>query len=163
MLSPFRGRGFYDVQSEINRVFDEMFGNLTRRAGSQQRQSAEWAPAVDVVNRDGDLVVRAEIPGVKPEEVDVTVHDRVLTISGARKTEQEEERGGYLVRERRYGSFRRSMQLPEGVDESSIKARFDNGVLEVTLQGAAAVREPKRIQIEGAADDSSANGTEGQE
>ena len=161
MLSPFRGRGFYDAQSEMNRVFDEMFGNLTRRATAQQRQTTEWAPAVDVVNRDGDLVVRAEIPGVKPEEVDVTVHDRVLTISGERKIEHEEERGGYLVRERRYGSFRRSMQLPEGVDEGSIKARFENCVLEVTLQGAAAVREPKRIQIEGAAGGSGTNGTEG--
>lgn len=160
MLSPFRGRGFYDVQSEMNRVFDEMFGNLARRTGGQQRQSVEWAPAVDVVNRDGDLVVRAEIPGVKPEEVDVTVHDRVLTISGERKIEQEEERGGYLVRERRYGSFRRSMQLPEGVDETSIKARFENGVLEVILEGAATVREPKRIQIE-ASTDGITEGTEG--
>jgi len=149
MLSPFRGRGFYDVQSEVNRAFDEMFGNMARRPGGQQRQAAEWAPAVDVINRDGNLVVRAEIPGVRPEEVDVTVHDGVLTISGERKVEQEEERGGYLVRERRYGSFRRSMQLPEGVDESAIKARFQHGVLEVTLEGAAAVREPKRIQIEG--------------
>jgi HSP20 family protein len=149
MLSPFRGRGFYDVQSEMNRLFDDMFGNLTRRADSQRRQSSEWAPAVDVLNRGGDLIVRAEVPGVRPEEVDVTVHDRVLTISGERKVEQEEERGGYLVRERRYGSFRRSMQLPEGVDEGDIRARFEEGVLEVTLQGAAAVREPKRIQIEG--------------
>ncbi len=146
------------MQSEVNRVFDEMFGNMPRRAGGQQRQTAEWAPAVDVLNRDGNLVVRAEIPGVRPEEVDVTVHDRVLTISGERKVEQEEERGGYLVRERRYGSFRRSMQLPEGVDESNIKARFQDGVLEVTLEGAAAVREPKRIQIE-APDE--ANGTGG--
>ncbi len=154
MLSPFRGRGFYDVQSEVNRVFDEMFGNIARRPGGQQRQVTEWAPAVDVINRDGNLVVRAEIPGVRPEEVDVTIHDRVLTISGERKVEQEEERGGYLVRERRYGSFRRSMQLPEGVDESNIKARFQDGVLEVTLEGAAAVREPKRIQIEGSSNGS---------
>ena len=51
MLSPFRGRGFYDVQSEVNRAFDEMFGNMARRAGGQQRQAAEWAPAVDVINR----------------------------------------------------------------------------------------------------------------
>ena len=148
MLSPFRGRGFYDVQSEMNRMFDEMFGNMTRR-GDQGRRSGEWAPAVDVVNKDGDLVVRAEIPGVRPEDVDVTVHEGVLTISGERKIEQDDERGGYLVRERRYGSFRRSMQLPQGADEGEIKARFHEGVLEVTLPGLAAVREPKRIQIEG--------------
>ena len=148
-LSPFRSRGFYDVQSEMNRLFDEMFGGLMRRSGGQQRaQVTEWAPAMDVLQRDGDLMVRAELPGVKLEDVDITVHDRVLTISGERKLEEETERGGYYVRERRHGSFRRSMTLPEGVEEDRIRARFQDGVLEVTIEGAAAVREPKRIQIE---------------
>jgi HSP20 family protein len=149
-MSPFRGRGFYDVQSEMNRVFDEMFGGLMRRSGGQQRaQVTEWAPAMDVLQKDGDLMVRAELPGVKLEDVDITIHDRVLTISGERKLEEETERGGYYVRERRHGSFRRSMTLPEGVEEDRIRARFQDGVLEVTIEGAAAVREPKRIQIEG--------------
>jgi HSP20 family protein len=150
-LSPFRGRGFYDLQSEMNRMFDEMFGGLTRgrTARQQSAQASEWAPSMDVLNRDGDLVIRAELPGVKQEDVDITIHDGVLTISGERKEEQEAERGGYYVRERRHGTFRRSMTLPEGVDESSIRARFEDGVLEVMIQGAAAVREPKRIQIEG--------------
>ncbi|MCA1740354.1 MAG: Hsp20/alpha crystallin family protein [Actinobacteria bacterium] len=76
------------------------------------------------------------------------MHERVLTISGERKEEQEQDRGGYYVRERRHGSFRRSMTLPEGVDESGIWARFEDGVLEVTVEGAAAAREPKRVQIE---------------
>jgi HSP20 family protein len=97
-------------------------------------------------------VIRAELPGAKPEDVDVTVQNGVLTISGRREEEREEERGGYLVRERRFGSFRRSLQLPEDVDESKINARFENGVLEVTVQGAAAAREPKRVQIEGPED-----------
>ena len=156
-MSPFRGRGFYDVQSEMNRLFDEMFGSFMRRPGGQQQhqrsQLTEWAPAMDVLQRDGDLVVRAELPGVKLEDVDITVHDRVLTVSGERKVEEETERGGYYVRERRHGTFRRSMTLPEGVDEESIKARFEDGVLEVTIEGAAAVREPKRIQIEGSSDE----------
>ena len=104
---------------------------------------------MDVLQRDGDLMLRAELPGVKLEDVDITVHDRVLTISGERKLEEETERGGYYVRERRHGSFRRSMTLPEGVEEDRIRARFQDGVLEVTIEGAAAVREPKRIQIEG--------------
>jgi HSP20 family protein len=81
--------------------------------------------------------------------VDITVQDRVLTISGVRKVEEETERGGYYVRERRHGSFSRSMTLPEGVNEENIRARFEDGVLEVVIQGAAAVREPRRIQIEG--------------
>ena len=109
----------------------------------------EWAPVIDVVTKDGDLVIRAELPGVKQDDVEITLHNNVLTISGERKAEQEEERGGYHVRERRYGSFSRSLALPEGLDESKIHARYDNGVLEVTVEGAAAVQEPKRIQIEG--------------
>ena len=150
MLSRYRGRGFYDPLSEMNRLFEQMFGGTTRRPeNSQQGASvAEWAPAIDVLENDGDLVIRAEIPGAKPEDVDVTVQSGVLTISGRREEEREEERGGYLVRERRYGSFRRSLQLPEDVDESKINARFENGVLEVRIQGAAAAREPKRVQIE---------------
>jgi HSP20 family protein len=152
MLSPFRGRrGFYDPVGEMNQVFDNMLGGLMRRSGGQQRSEvAEWAPAIDVVTENGDLVVKAELPGVKQEDVDITLQDNVLTVSGQRKAEQEEERGGYYVRERRYGSFSRSLTVPEGVDESKIHARYENGVLKVTIEGAAQVQEPKRIQIEGA-------------
>lgn len=145
-LTPFRG--FWDVQSEMNRLFDQMFGGLMRRPEAQT-QATEWAPAVDVLTQDGNLVIRAELPGIKQEDVDITLQNNVLTISGERKAEQEEQRGGYYVRERRYGSFRRSLTVPEGVDESKVHARFEDGVLEVTVEGAAAVPEPKRIQIEG--------------
>lgn len=143
-LSPFRG--FWDLQSEMNRLFDQVFGGLMRRP---EAQVAEWAPAIDVLVRDGNLVIRAELPGVKQEDVDITLQDNVLTISGERKAEREERRGGYYVRERRYGSFRRSLTVPEGTDEGKIHARFENGVLEITVEGAGAVPEPKRIQIEG--------------
>jgi len=125
MLSPFRG--FYDAQSEVDRLFNEMLGGLGRRRRQGDQHLAQWAPAVDVLTKDGDLVIRAELPGVK----------------------QEDERGGYHVRERRYGSFRRSMTLPEGVDDSKIRAKFEDGVLEVTVEGAAVEQAPKRIEIEG--------------
>ncbi len=148
-MSPFRrGRGFHDLHSEMNRMFDETYGGLSRQDQQRAQQLTEWAPAVDVLQRDGDLVVRAELPGVRPEDVDITLENRVLTISGERREEQEEQRGGYYVRERRHGSFRRSMTLPEGVDEDRVRARYDNGVLEVTIEGAAAAREPRRIQVE---------------
>jgi HSP20 family protein len=155
MLSRYRGRGFYDPLSEMNRLFDQMFGGVSRRAESTQQGTsvAEWTPAIDVIQRDEDLVIRAELPGARPEDVDVTVQNGVLTISGKREEEKEEERGGYLVRERSYGSFRRSLQLPEDVDEDKINARFENGVLEVTIQGAAAVQEPRRVQIESQQED----------
>lgn len=149
-ISPFRGRGFYDMHSEMNRMFDEMFGGLSRRGGRQQgSQPMEWAPALDVLHEDGDVVVRAELPGVRQEDVDITFHNGVLTISGQRKAEEEKQGAGYYVRERRYGTFRRGMQLPQGTDESNISAHFRDGVLEVRVAGAAAVQEPRRIQIEG--------------
>ena len=148
-LSPFRG--FWDMQSQMNRMFDEMLGNLSRSRPQRQQLEGvgEWAPAVDATTKNGDLVIRAELPGIKQEDVDIRLQDHVLTISGARKAEQEEERGGYFIRERRYGSFSRSFTLPEGTDESKIRAQYEDGVLEVTIEGAAAVQEPKRIQIEG--------------
>jgi HSP20 family protein len=152
-LSPFRrgGGGFWDPLSEVNRMFDDMFGGLMRRPGGHRTgtEVTEWAPAVDALQRDGDLIIRAELPGVRPEDVDITLQNRVLTLSGQRWEEHEEQRSGYHVKERRHGSFSRSTTVPEGVDEDSIRARYENGVLELSIKGAAAAREPRRIQIEG--------------
>jgi HSP20 family protein len=149
MLSPFRG--FYDAHSEVDRLFGEILGGLGRGRGRQEgaQQLAQWAPAVDVLTKDGDLLIRAELPGLKPEDVEITLQNGVLTISGEHKVDQEEERGGYHVRERRYGSFRRSMTLAEGTDESEVHARFEDGVLEVIVEGAAIEQSPRRIEIEG--------------
>ena len=151
-LTPFRG--FYDMQSEMNRMLDEVFGSLARTGRRQGEAPTQWAPALDVLQEDGDIVVRAELPGVKLEDVDITFQNGVLTISGVRQAEEQKEGSGYYIRERRYGSFRRSMSLPEGTDESNISARFLDGVLEVRVAGAAAVQEPRRIQIEGSGEDS---------
>ena len=129
--------------------------------------TAEWAPSMDVLPKDGDLVVRAVMPAVKPEDVEVAVHNGVLTISGERKVDEEEERAGYYVRELRHGSFQRSMILPEGVEEEKIHARYQDGILEVTLEGATAAREPRRVQVEvsggqqGATDVEVSEGTQG--
>jgi HSP20 family protein len=147
-LSPFRG--FWDMQSQMNLMSNEMLGDyLGQRPARQLEGVTEWAPAVDATTKNGDLVIRAELPGVSPEDVDISLQNNVLTISGERKVKQEEERGGYFIRERRYGSFSRSFTLPQGTDESKVSARFDQGVLEVTVEGAGAIEEPKRIQIEG--------------
>jgi HSP20 family protein len=159
MLSPYRGRGFYDPLSEMNRLFAQVFGLTRGQGGSNQAEQADqggqatqeitaWAPAIDVIQRDDDLVVRAELPGVTPDEVDITIQNNVLTISGRISEEREEERKGYLVRERRTGMFRRSLQLPQEVDEDDINARFEDGVLEVVIKGAAAGQEPRHVQVE---------------
>jgi HSP20 family protein len=147
VLDPFRG--FSDMQSQMNRMFEQMLGNFAPRGGRQLEGVTEWAPPIDVTTQNGNIVIRAELPGVKPEDVDITLQGNVLTISGERKAEQEEERGGYHIKERRYGSFSRSLTPPQGTDESKINARYEHGVLELTVEGAAAVQEPKRIQIEG--------------
>jgi len=155
MMSRYRGQGFYDPLSEMNRLFAQLFGLPAQRGGDGGGQGeggeggqTAWTPAIDVLQRDGDMVVRAELPGVEPDDVDIMVQNNVLTISGRITEAREEEREGYLIRERRAGFFRRSLQLPQGVDESNITARFDNGVLEVVIEGAAAQAEPRRVQIE---------------
>ena len=93
-MSPYRGRGFYDPQSEVNRLFDEMFGNVGRTSGRQQgAQPMQWAPTLDVLHEDGDLLIRAELPGVKREDVEITLHERVRPRAGPLPTAWQERQG----------------------------------------------------------------------
>ncbi len=148
--SSFGGRGFYDPHSEVNRLFDEAFANLGRHGVRQQGGApTQWAPTIDVLHVGEDLLIRAELPGVRLEGVEITLHERQLTISGERKAEEQRGSSSYLVRERRHGAFRRSVVLPHDVEEDRIGARFEGGVLEVRVPGGAAERGPKRIRIEG--------------
>jgi HSP20 family protein len=144
MLSSFRG--FWDTQSEFDRMFNDMMRNFlgTRREGTQQQM---WAPRLEAYAKDGDLVLHYDLPGVGLEDVDITLDGNVLTISGERKAATEEGISYYL-NELPYGAFRRSVTVPEGVDTDAIKARFENGVLEVVLPGAVQEVQPKKIAIE---------------
>jgi len=118
---PFAELG--ELRSRFDRMFDEWLGGRERA----------WTPAIDVVREDGHLVVRADLPGIKPEEVKIEVEDDILTVSGEH-TESEEEKGKHYVRhERRFGSFSRSMALPAGVDPKKIEAKTHDGVVEVTI------------------------------
>ncbi len=149
-LTPFRG--FWDTQSEFDRMFNDVmrdvFGRAAGRGGAGTREQL-WAPRLEAFARDGDLVLHADLPGVSLEDVDITLDANVLTISGERKgTTQEEEGVSYYLNELPYGAFRRSVTVPEGVDAEPIRARFENGVLEVVLPGATTQLEPKRIAIE---------------
>ena len=112
--------------ADMRQRFDRMLGEL----GDGER---EWMPAVDMLRDNGDLVVRAEVPGIKPEEIEIKAEEGTLTISGKHE-EAEEEKGKHFVRrERRYGAFSRTMTLPDGVDPKKIKASTHDGVLEVTI------------------------------
>jgi HSP20 family protein len=155
-LTPFRG--FWDTQSEFDRMFNDVMRDFLGRAagrGGAGAQEQLWAPRLEAFAKDGDLVLHADLPGVSLEDVDITLDANVLTISGERKVATEEEGVSYYLNELPHGTFRRSVAVPEGVDPDSIKARFENGVLEVVLPGATVQLEPKRIAIEGGGSSSS--------
>jgi HSP20 family protein len=130
------------LQSEMNRLFDGFFG--ARSNGTARR----WIPAMDLVESETDFVLRADLPGLKEEEVVIEVKDNVLTISGERQAEHEQSTEGYYRVERAFGSFSRSLTLPEGVDADEVNAHFDSGVLEVRVPKPAE-RKPRRVQIGG--------------
>jgi HSP20 family protein len=141
---------------EMDRLFDDFgFGGLAARpgpgrslAGRGAAGMAGWSPQVEMFEREGKLVVRADLPGMKKEDVSVDLDDDVITIRGERRSEHEEDREGYYHSERSYGSFHRMIPLPDGVDGESAKASFRDGVLEITMD---APRRPsgRRLDIEG--------------
>jgi HSP20 family protein len=109
------------------------------------RESAEdWNIAIDVVQKKDDYEVRASVPGIKPEEIDVSIEDNVLTIKAEKKTESETEDENYLVREHRTGSFYRALRLPDTIDTEKVKSRYEDGILTIALPKA---EEKKRKQI----------------
>jgi len=128
--------------SEINRLFDTLFEPVNGSSTRVQR----WTPAMDLVEGDDHFLLKADLPGLGEDDVTIEVQDKVLTISGERKHEQErKERGWYRV-ERSFGRFSRSLTLPEGVDADAISASFDKGVLEVRVPKPEE-RKPRRIAI----------------
>ena len=113
--------------SELRTRFDRMFDDLT------DGRERDWTLAIDVERDDGNLIVRADVPGITPEEVKIEVEDDILTVSGEHEETKEEKDKHFLRRERRYGSFSRAMALPPGVEVKKIKAKTRDGVVEVTI------------------------------
>jgi HSP20 family protein len=111
--------------------------------------AGSFTPQMELVRRGNEIVVRADLPGVRPEEVQVEVQEGVLTISGERRNEFEDQRDGFYHSERRYGAFHRAIPLPEGVNEDDIRANFDHGVLEVAIPlRAQPEQRARRIQVQ---------------
>ncbi len=151
------------MAEDMDRLFEQFgFGRsgfgLTPRFGSLledsawsdlgSQQNAIWAPQVETFRRGDELVIRADIPGVKKEDVHVHIENDTLTISGERRHEHEENRGGFYRSERSYGQFYRAIPLPDGVNADRCNASFSDGVLEVTLPAPnQEERRAKRIQI----------------
>ncbi|MGH2873390.1 MAG: Hsp20/alpha crystallin family protein [Solirubrobacteraceae bacterium] len=130
------------IQSEFNRLFNSFFDTPTTANGAARR----WVPAMDLVEGDGEYVLRADLPGLSESDVRVELDESVLTISGERRSEHEQRKGGVHRVERSSGSFRRALTLPEGVDADAITATFDRGVLEVRVPKPER-RQPRRVQI----------------
>jgi HSP20 family protein len=145
--SPFRMlERFAD---EIDSVFDD-FGLPRTWLRAPMRTAAErWAPQIEMSQQNNELVVRADLPGMKRDDVNVDVTDGAITISGERKQEQQSERGGVYRSERTYGSFYRSIPLPEGAITDQAKATFKDGVLEIRMPAPPdQVTRGRRLQIE---------------
>ena len=131
------------LQNEMNRLFGTVFDAPAQGNGGTLRR---WMPAMDLVETADHFVLRADLPGMSEEDVNIEVEDRVLTVSGERKTDHTENKDGYHRVERAFGSFSRSLTLPEGVDAEAVSANFDKGVLEVQIPKPEQ-RKPRKISI----------------
>jgi HSP20 family protein len=124
---------------DVDRLFDAFFG-------ADRDQSRRWVPPVDLVEAEDHFLLKADLPGLTEQDVSIEVQDGTLTISGERRAEHESnERGWYRI-ERSFGSFSRSLTLPDGVNADAITARFENGVLEVSIPKPEE-RKPRRVEI----------------
>jgi HSP20 family protein len=136
---PFRGAS--TLQDQINRLFDGAFDR-----SSDEGNLTTWAPAVDIFETEHNLVVKADLPDVKPEELDIRVENNILTVRGERKFEKKVNENNYLRVERSYGSFSRSFSLSNTVNTESIQAEYTNGVLTLSIPKREEAK-PKQIKV----------------
>jgi len=138
-----------EMQNDMDRIFNRFLG---RDISSTERSNYAWLPRVENFTKDNNLVFRCELPGMDPKDVEVTATERGLTIKGERKHEKDTKEEDYLYHEMAYGSFERHFDLPEGVKTDQMKAKFTNGILEVTVP-APAIAKTRKIEIEAKAED----------
>jgi HSP20 family protein len=136
---PFRGAT--TLQEQINRVFGDVVGGT-----GEESNLTPWAPAVDIFETEHELVVKADLPDVNPEDLDIRVENNILTIRGERKFENKVNQENYLRVERAYGSFSRSFSLANSVKSEGIKADYQNGVLTLSIPKREEAK-PKQIKV----------------
>jgi HSP20 family protein len=136
-------RDMVSLREAMDRLFEESFLRPDLFGGGE---TAVSALPLDMYETESDVVVKASVPGVKPEDIEVTVTGDLLTIKGEFKTEEKTEKRSFLRQERRYGSFCRQLGLPAGVDSNKAAASFENGILTLTLPKVEAVR-PKTVRV----------------
>jgi HSP20 family protein len=147
------------IQSEMNRLFNTFFDSPSGGTGSGNGGLRRWLPAMDLLETENDFVLRADLPGLSEEDVNIELEDSVLTISGERKAEHEERKEGYYRVERASGNFSRSLTLPEGIDPDAVQATFDRGVLEVRIPKPEE-RKPRKVSISVGRDQKTIEGAE---
>jgi HSP20 family protein len=130
------------LRDAMDRLFEDSF--VTPRTWLAPQGMSE--PSLDVYETANEVVVKAALPGIKPEDVDITLTGEMLTITGETKEETEQKDKNYIRRERRYGSFSRSVALPEGLEGDKAEAKFENGVLTLSIPKSEQVK-PKKIQV----------------
>lgn len=136
----------YEPWSLLNQLQKELDSSYDDNTGEGSVSTAEWAPAVDIKEDDNQFVLLADIPGVKPEDIDVHMEAGVLTIKGEKESEYKTEKEGFKRVERSYGSFYRRFNLPDSADGEAIKAKSKHGVLEIVIPKRDAVK-PKKINV----------------
>jgi len=125
---PFRD--LMTIQDRMNRLFQE---TLSRQRGQEEIDSGQWGPAVDIIEADDRIVLRADLPGVAQDAIEIRIDDNMLVLRGERKQPDDVKADDYHRAERPYGAFVRSFSLPQNVDQSAIRASHNNGVLELVL------------------------------
>jgi HSP20 family protein len=135
------------IQDEMNQLFGRALGQPAGRQGGETATTRMWAPALDISERKDAYLVTVEVPGVKPEDLEITLEDGLLTIQGERQFTADASDQQFHRVERRYGAFRRSITLPSRVQADAIEASFDNGLLQVVVPKAEEAK-PKKIQIQ---------------
>ena len=134
------------VRREMDRLWDSFFEEKPTRRGEEV---GEWLPSLDVAETENDIVVRAEIPGIDPKDIDISLANDLLTIKGEKKQEKEGKEENYHLIERSYGSFTRSVRLPGEVQSDKISASYKNGILKVTLpKSEEAKKKEIKIKVE---------------
>jgi len=136
----------YEPWSLLNQLQKELERSPEGKAGESSVATAEWAPAVDIKEEVDKFVIHADIPGVKPEDIEVSMEAGVLTVKGQKESEAKTEKEGYKRVERSYGSFYRRFSLPDSADGDAINAKSKYGVLEIIIPKREAVK-PKRIDV----------------
>lgn len=147
----FEGSLFNINPFALMRRFTEDVDRALGPISKETWELAEWSPAIEVKEEKGKLLVKADLPGVKQEDVKVSVTGDILTVEGERKHEKEEKREGYFHSERAYGRFSRSIRLPEGAKTDQASAQFTNGVLEVGVPIPEAQQKRQEIPVQGGA------------